>query len=99
MRHPRLGALLLAATLGLIGCGSDQAITINTQSPPTGAPEPDPPTAPGPNDQPLAGDQQVLDLIANQTNESSDPVDINALGLVFNENADAQVYGQLLPDS
>ena len=99
MRHPRLGVLLLAATLGLIGCGSDQAITINTQSPPTGAPEPDPPTAPGPNDQPLAGDQQVLDLIANQTNESSDPVDINALGLVFNENADAQVYGALLPDS
>ena len=41
----------------------------------------------------------MLNLIANQTDEVSDPIEINALGLVFNENPDANVYGDLLPES
>lgn len=95
MRHLLLIGLVSVGVAGLAGCGSENSIAINTSPPPTADPDPEP----GPNDQPLAGDQQVLDLINNQTNEVADPIEINGLGLVFNENADAEVYGDLLPDS
>ncbi|PWN57491.1 hypothetical protein [Abyssibacter profundi] len=101
MKQFVLIGLLTAGATALVGCGSDNSIAINT-SPPVVAdpdPSPDPDPDPGANDQPLAGDQQVLDLIANQTNDMAAPIDINGLGLVFNENPDANVYGNLVPDS
>jgi len=97
MRHFILSGLVAVGALALSGCGSETSIDIGADTPPAGQPDPEP--DPGPNDQPLAGDQQVLNLIATQTDEVSDPIDINGLGLVFNENPDADVYGDLLPDS
>ena len=101
MRHFILVGLLAVGVLALGACGSETSINVGADEEPGQMPDPDPDPDPdpGPNDQPLAGDQQVLNLIANQTDEVSDPIEISALGLVFNENPDANVYGDLLPES